>query len=413
MLKLVATAAALVVCLGGRSLPAAAGADQWRDDLRYFAKELPKRHKNLYHAMTREQFERAVADLDAAIPSLQDHQVVVRLLQVTGMVGDGHTAVHLPPSFKIYPIALYWFGKDLRVIAAGADYRNVLGMRVVRIGGMNIDEVQARIATCFASAANENEWFVLNTSPAFMARPEILHALGIVPDLARASFTVADDGGAQSTVDIHAIETPPIRERVLNLGLVPAAKEQPLYRQKLGEPFWFTHLPESQTTYVSFRRYASLGDHAKQLFAFIDSHPTKRLVIDLRQNGGGDFTEGRKHLIAPIAKRAGLNQRGRLFVIVGRTTFSAAMVNAIDFRKETNAILVGEPIGERPNSYSENDEMTLPHTRLVLSYSTRYYKFLDEDAPAVLPDQRIDPDWPAFLAGRDPVMEWILSQSNP
>ena len=46
------------------------------------------------------------------------------------------------------------------------------------------------------------------------------------------------------------------------------------------------------------------------------------------------------------------------------------MVNAIDFRKETNAILVGEPIGERPNSYSENDEMTLPDSRLVVSYST-------------------------------------------
>jgi hypothetical protein len=55
------------------------------------------------------------------------------------------------------------------------------------------------------------------------------------------------------------------------------------------------------------------------------------------------------------------------------------MVNAIDFRNNTNAILVGEPIGERPNSYSENDEMTLPNSRLVVSYSTRYYKFVDED----------------------------------
>jgi hypothetical protein len=87
------------------------------------------------------------------------------------------------------------------------------------------------------------------------------------------------------------------------------------------------------------------------------------------------------------------------------------MANAIDFRKETNAILVGEPIGERPNSYSENDEMTLPNSRLVVSYSTRYYKFLDEDVPAVMPDKRIDPNWPDFKAGRDPVMDWILSQS--
>src|SRR5687768_16066559 len=38
---------------------------QWRDDLRYFARELAQRHKNLFHSTTREQFERAVAELDA------------------------------------------------------------------------------------------------------------------------------------------------------------------------------------------------------------------------------------------------------------------------------------------------------------------------------------------------------------
>ena len=99
-------------------------------------------------------------------------------------------------------------------------------------------------------------------------------------------------------------------------------------------------------------------------------------------------------------------------MIVGRRTFSAALANAIDFRKDTNAILVGEPIGERPNSYSENDEMTLPNSRLVVSYSTRYYKFVDEDVPAVLPDVRIDPSWPEFRAGRDPVMDWILAHDR-
>jgi hypothetical protein len=119
-------------------------------------------------------------------------------------------------------------------------------------------------------------------------------------------------------------------------------------------------------------------------------------------------SHGRK----PLKRRPALNQKGRLFVVIGRQTFSAAMANAIDFRKQTNAILVGEPIGERPNSYSENDEMTLPNSRLVVSYSTKYYKFLDEDVPAVMPDQRIDPDWPAWQAGRDPVMEWILGGSS-
>ena len=57
--------------------------------------------------------------------------------------------------------------------------------------------------------------------------------------------------------------------------------------------------------------------------------------------------------------------------------------------------------------------MTLPHSRIVVSYSTKYYAFVKDDVPAVLPDQRIDPSWPAFRAGRDPVMDRILAAPAP
>jgi hypothetical protein len=388
--------------------PPALTKEQWREDLRYFARELPKRHKNLYHATSHEQFERVVAELDAAIPSLQDHQIIVRMHQIAALVGDGHTGVHLAPYFKRYPLALYWFGRELRVIAAAQEYQNAVGARVVKIGGLDIDEVEKRVLSCFPSSGNENEWYVMTTSTAFVIVPEVLHALGVVPELGRASFTFADEQDKPFTLEINPVEMQ-IVGGVPTVKMLPAAKAQPLYRQKQGERFWFTYLPDAQTIYVNFRGYYSLGENARKLFQFVDSNPTKRLVIDLRQNGGGDFFEGRKHLIHPLKQRPALNQKGNLFVIIGRATFSAAMVNAIDFRKETNAILVGEPIGERPNSYSENDEMTLPNSRLVVSYSTRYYKFLDEDMPAVLPDKRIDPNWADFQAGRDPVMEWILS----
>lgn len=385
--------------------------DRWREDLRYFARELPKRHKNLYHATSREQFERAVAELDAAIPSLQDHQIIVRMQQIAATVGDGHTGVHLPPYFKRYPLGLYWFSRELRVTGAAKEYQNSVGARVVKIGSMSINEVQARVLSCFPTAENENEWYVMSTSPAFILAPEVLHALGIVPEPGRAPFTFEDEHGKQFTLEISPVEVP-IVGGVPTLRLFSVIKEEPLYRQKRGERFWFTYLPDSQTVYVSFRGYNSLGENARKLFQFIDSNPTNRLVIDIRQNGGGDFFEGHKHLIQPLKQRPAINQKGHLFVIIGRQTFSAAMVNAIHFRKETNAMLVGEPIGERPNSYSENDEMTLPNSRLVVSYSTRYYKFLEEDVPAVMPDKRIDPNWADFQAGRDPVMDWILSTSS-
>jgi hypothetical protein len=56
--------------------------------------------------------------------------------------------------------------------------------------------------------------------------------------------------------------------------------------------------------------------------------------------------------------------------------------------------------------------MKLPNSGIVVSYSTQYYKFLDEDVSAVMPDKRIDPDWQDYKAGRDPVMEWIFSYAD-
>ncbi len=403
----------LCACLSAQTptTPPSISKAQWRDDVRYFARELTKRHKNVYHATTREQFERAVGELETAIPTLQDHQIIVRLSQLTGMVGDGHTRVQLPSYFKRYPINLFWFGGELRVIAAANGYESALGSRVVKIGGLDISEVASRVATCFASAANENEWFVLNNGPAFITRPEVLHTLGIVAEVSRtAAFTLEDDQGRSSTLEITPILAPPPVNGVLNLGLIQFVKEPPLFRQKLEEPFWSTYLQDSRTVYANFKRYPSLKQNAQALFALIDRHSPARVVIDLRQNGGGDFTEGRDHLVEPIRKRPAINQKGRLFVAVGRSTFSAAMVNAIDFRKQTNAILVGEPIGERPNSHAENDSLTLPNSKVVVSYSTRYYQFVDQDVPAVMPDQRIDPSWADFRAGRDAVMDWILSR---
>jgi hypothetical protein len=303
------------------------------------------------------------------------------------------------------------------VTHAGKPYEAALGTRVVKIGDMPIKEVQDRLVQTALSACEcKNQWYVLNTAPARMTRPEVLHALGIVPDLARVPFTFEDDAGQQFTLELEPVSAKVDAKRRVSLKLTPAVKNEPLYRQRPGEGFWYTYLEESKTVYVCFRAYPKCSvpigcPEFDKLMKFVDEHRPERLVIDLRQNGGGDSSTVRRSLLPAIKKREAINRKGHLYVITGRRTFPAALWNAVDFKKGTNATIVGEPPGERPNSYSENDEMTLPNSRIVVSYSTRYYQFLDEDVPAFLPDKRIDPDWQSFKAGRDPVMEWILSDA--
>jgi hypothetical protein len=88
--------------------------EQWRQDLRFLAKELPQRHKNAFHTVSRAAFEKAVADLDAAIPSLQDYEIIIGMQRIVAMIGDAHTDLHLPRNFNRFPLTLYWFGDDLR-----------------------------------------------------------------------------------------------------------------------------------------------------------------------------------------------------------------------------------------------------------------------------------------------------------
>ena len=126
------------------------------------------------------------------------------------------------------------------------------------------------------------------------------------------------------------------------------------------------------------------------MLAAVDSRTPAYLAIDLRQNSGGDFTKPREQLIPRLKQRRYTG--AKVFVITGRRTFSAAMVNAIDFRNLLGAVLVGEPPGEKPNSYQENDGMELPRSKM--------------------PDQLITPTWEAFRDRRDEPLEWIARQKR-
>jgi hypothetical protein len=146
------------------------------------------------------------------------------------------------------------------------------------------------------------------------------------------------------------------------------------------------------------------------MFATVDSARPAKLIIDMRDNGGGDNTVGYAALIKPIEARADLNVRGRLYILVGPLTFSAAMNNAAQFQDETKAILAGQTIGERPNSYQEPRQFRLPHSHLVVRASTLWYAFRKTGPNVVAPEKEIVPTWDDVRNGRDPVLDWVLAQ---
>src|SRR5205823_3054895 len=109
-----------------------------------------------------------------------------------------------------------------------------------------------------------------------------------------------------------------------------------------------------------------------------------------------------------IARRPDLNQRGRFFILIGRSTFSSAMDNARDFQTSTSAVLVGLPTGGKPNSFGEVRTLTLPSSGATLQYSTKAFRRDPDNRPAVFPDLQVDPTAADFFSPRDPTLEAAL-----
>ena len=369
--------------------------EQWHEDLNYMAKTLAARHKNVFHHISETQYDALVNQIAAALPGLQAADIPVYFEKLTAAIGDAHTYLALPGGQHFYPFTIYYFGDTPRVISAAPQCSRILGMRLVSIGSVPMPQVEARLNEVLTQG--ENPWYYRAHYPWFLSQ-EVLHALGIVSGPA-TSFTFSDGN--------HTV--------VLNLDAsanqtgkwLHAYPQPPLFIQHENDDFWFGPLGDSKSIYVAFNDYHDLSEHAHALFEFLDSHSVDKLIIDMRDNSGGDYLEGRKYLIAPLLERPNLNRKGVLYVITGRYTFSAAMNNAVQFRLETQATLVGEPPGEMPNSYQERRSFHLPNSHLQVNYSARYYRFLADDNPALLPDIDAAPNWDDYQQGIDPALQAI------
>ncbi len=375
--------------------------DQWREDLQFFANEMPRRHADAFHHTPRAQFDAEIAALDQRLGEMDSDQIYVALNRIDARIGDGHTYITIPEDAALFPIDLARFGEDIDVVAIAPPFEQYLGWCVVKVEQTPISEAAAIMATSVSQ--DENPPLRNALVPQYLARGIFLHGSGITEERSRVHYTLADGEGHEAVIELRAVVPRP--------ALVRLARQQPLYRRNPKERFWFVEVPESHAIYCSFRGYQDLASHASALLDAIREKKPDKLVIDMRQNGGGDYTKGLRYLIRPLRELSEINRKGHLFVLVGPLTFSAAMANAAHFRAETNAILAGQTIGEKPNSYAEPREMTLPHSRLVARYSTKFYQFTNGPENVIQPDWEIQPSLADERNGRDPVLECVLQAS--
>ena len=387
-------------------------AAQWQADVKFLGEELPKRHRNAFHRMKREEFEAAVKTLHDRVPTITEDEIIVGLMKIVAMIKDGHTNLVPREHFRsgIYPVKLYLFSDGLFVQKAAPEYAEMVGGRVVKIGNLSAEDAFKSVGQ---AAFADNEMGVKNITPVMLAIPEILAGFKINNDRQKLNLIV-ETGGKQKTFEIRptanfeSLFQPPA-------AWVDAANKAntPLYSKDANNLYWFEYVKDQKMVYVQQNGVANktdepVADFYKRVFDFVEANPVEKLVLDIRNNGGGNNFLNRAVVINLIKSK--INRRGKLFVITGRQTFSAAqnLVNQIE--KYTDAIFVGEPTSAHPNHYGDNRPFTLPNSKLTVRASTLWWQDLDprDERFWTAPEIAAEISSEDYRSGKDPILQAAL-----
>ena len=186
-----------------------------------------------------------------------------------------------------------------------------------------------------------------------------------------------------------------------------------------GKTFWFEVLPDRKALYAQVNAVQdgeteTLAAFSARMVAAARAAGAERIVLDLRLNGGGNNYLGRGLVLALIGAKD-FNRYGRLFTIIGRNTFSAAvsLVSALERWSET--IFVGEPTGNVPSQYGDSRRYLLPQSGLTVRLSSVYWRDaeVNERRPWVAADIVTGPAWADYAAGRDSALDAALAYEAP
>jgi tetratricopeptide (TPR) repeat protein len=401
-------------------------AQGWRHDLDVMLWQMDRLGAAPYRLRPRTWFQAQFAALAASTGRRTDLQLALDLARILRQLGDGHSglnrgstadwALSLPLQFQPFPEGVF-------ITAADPAYRALIGAQVIGLGGRPVEDA-VRLLDESVSRDNESG-FPRLAAVSRLRYTALLNAGGILPERDGAILRVRGLDGVERSLRVAADTAQPDiwNQKPAPPGWVTLSQvlpgADPLYLRDPGRNYWFEHLPAQRTVYFSFNTVRDQGDETLAAFAgrlarFIEENRVDRLVIDMRWNNGGN-AQLMTPLIAALLRSGRINRRGRLVVLIGPRTFSAAQSGAAMIERYTEAVFVGEPTGSSPNFVGEEDPFTLPYSRLVVNVShlTHQNAIPQDRRTWIAPLIYAPVSFADYRAERDPALEAIFAIPIP
>ena len=411
---------------------------QWREDLQFALDKFLARDRSFSPA-ARQQFRNAITELQKNADGKSDNQIIVEFAKAVALAKNAHTRLYLlrnRSELRRYPIRVWWFADGLYVVRTTPTYSELLGARVLRIAGRSVEQVKQAVAPLFAG----NVSWVTYMSAYSMTSPDVLIGLGLIGADGRAEIEFTDRQGGRGKRQLDPLilrrsdqpteswwDLCPTRPRDDGSWLSAlAATGLPLYLQNTERQYWSQYLPNERLFYVQFNRAGnapggdSLAEFGKHVLNELQSDAVKKIIVDVRFNTGGDLSIGRTFIegLAAFAK----NHKIKVYVIMGRATFSAGIYHAMQLRQLVNATLVGEPMGDGLDFWSEGGNLPTPNSRLSLHYADRFHSMSSVERPELsqylvtdtdlsitnpMPDISVRMSARDYFSGRDPALKAV------
>lgn len=417
--------AALAACAPAfaQNLPAEA----WEADTRAYLATLQDAHDDPYYFTPENEFTARVNAYLAALPTLSYPERVTGLAGIAAMVGDGHTWMPMydipfgefppGPAFGTLPVRLNVFSDGLFIVGALEAHADLLGCSVLAFGETSAHEAMARVMTILPQDAPN---FSTVLMPEWLMRSGVLEGLHIHDS--STSIDLSLDCPSGQTVRTFSYRPPgDTLDWIFSddtgfagtSGWRTAEHQTPLWRQVLESSAHWEMLGDA--AYVRIEQIRDLPDRTladlvSEAVDAVSDNPDGALIIDLRRTLGGDGTLN-PGVITAINSTPVLAQDNRLIALTSNATHSAAIMLVSRLEQETGAVLVGQPTADRPNHHGETNILVLPNTQVPILHASEYYQTStpDDERPYHTPDIRVEYRFADYAAGRDPVLETVLS----
>ncbi|MEQ1818211.1 MAG: hypothetical protein ABL871_06330 [Terricaulis sp.] len=393
-----------------------------------------------YSRASRAQAERLLAQLRADAANLNHEQFVLRVAEIAALADNGHTSIG-ENAFKKntprLPLRTHQFADGLYVVWTAPELSDLLGARIDAIDGHSIQSIYSATRR-YAGGTDAHRQRLL--AP-MLESPALLQATGLASSRDALTLRGALLSGApfERRVDAQQRDRSawvsssqrllfPVWDGAPMVGLMHDADALPAYLRHRSELFSLESLPEGGL-YIGLAHNADTDD--LPIATFLDSatsrirteHPAY-VVLDMRMNGGGDYTT-----TYAFARSLPQTANGApIYVFTSSWTFSAAIttVAALKDAGGEQVVIVGEPVGDRLDFWAEGGSFDLPNAFLQVHYASGRHVYngpctdrvtcfwLNERFPVRV--RTLEPDivapltFAAYRELRDPAIDAVLAR---